>query len=119
VLLWVSLAVAMASTVPAIRPDYWDGLSSVVVIGISLLLALYAWLVFMIYMGRNWARWLVVVFLAFGWLSDLADPKWATQSVVANFADFVNAALDLSACLLLLRGEGAAWFKKARVPVQA
>jgi len=115
----VSLALGLASTVPAIRPDAWDRLSSGVVIGIAFVLSLYVWLVFMVYSGRNWARWVVVIFLAFGWVSDFADPKWLTQSMIAQLADLVTTALEVYACFVLLRGQGAAWFKKPCVSAQA
>lgn len=76
------------------------------------LLALYLWLVVMLWRRRGWARWAVLAFVAAGWLMLLLDQTGVEGPLQATMiVDGVCAVAELVAMGLVFLGPGARWFR--------
>lgn len=121
-ILWISLGASLVTMLPAIRGEWWApqgtedfaGIAAVT-IGFALaMIALYAWLVWMVSQGRNWARWALLACFVLGWFVWLSDmPRSIAETPLAALADTLIALAEVWACYLLFRGPGAAWFTRA------
>jgi len=77
------------------------------------------WVIFKIYRGRNWARWITFLLLAPGWaLGALDFPGDLVQAPMAAVVGVTTTALDILACWLLFFGAGASsYFRQTDAPV--
>lgn len=81
----------------------------------SVLLIFLATLIPRIVAGRNWARVAVVLFAAFGVLSDAPNfPAIISAGSAMTMLDLVGDATLVAAACLILIGPGATWFNQDR-----
>jgi hypothetical protein len=85
-------------------------------------LALAAWFYYKIYMGRNWARWVLLVSSVLG--SILVFSRIFLEIVysappLAKFSMVVGLVINLSILWLLFVSPGREWFTRGKLPVVA
>lgn len=116
-LLWVSIGLAALSLIPGIRSDFWSEdkslLDALMDLDLALLMMLLeAWLIQMVYMQRNWARWTLLAFLAMGWTMQLGSlSESLAAGTVAFIIDSLVMILELAACYQLFVSPGRLWFR--------
>lgn len=116
-LLWITLGLAVLSLLPGVRAPLWAPDLSAVDILINivfalLMLLLEAWLIQLVYMRRNWARWLLLVLLALGWIQQLSSLSTSLEEGVAAFVlDTLSMLLEMAACYQLFISPGRRWFE--------
>lgn len=106
---FVSLGVDVSS-VPTTETTFM--LVGLVVIGLPLV-ALFAWLIAMLWRRRSWARWALLAFMVAGWLLLLLDDG-STEGRLpsAMIIDGITAIVEFIAMVLVFFGPGARWFKE-------
>ena len=113
---WISWGLGLLSLLPGVREGVWNEAEVPLAISITLgvVLAVFSgWLILMVSRGRNWARWTLVIYTAVSWLLLLADPDaLQAQGALAVAIDGLTLVIEIYACLRLLFGEGAEWFRK-------
>jgi hypothetical protein len=125
-ILWINLAVGLASLLPVVRGYWWvdpEGKVPVAVsLGIGLVLiaifgGLYVLLVHLTGRRHNWARWALLAFLAFGWYMNLGEiAETAVKTPFAALVDVGSFFAEATACCLLFVSRDAAWFAKKGEP---
>lgn len=124
-ILWIVFVLGFVTLLPSIRGEWWmspglsgddaSGLAAGLVMAL-ILSALFAYFVWWISRGRNWARWALLAYLIFGLLVMVADfPRSISETPIAAVLDVVMAIAEVWACHLLFRGPGAAWFSPKRM----
>ena len=119
--LWVVFVISFLTLHPDIRGEWWatpdaeDG-EAMVLAGLvvaAVFSALYAFFVFSIGRRRSWARWALLVFLAFGTLLAIPDfPRSMSETPVAAAADVLITLAEAWALYHLFLGPGAQWFRR-------
>lgn len=115
-LILASLVLGIISLLPAIRPPAPDDQPVSIVVSlivIFLFSALTVWFILGILRGKNWARWVMLVFLGTGWL--LAGSELESEFVrvpLAATIDVVCITMETVACWLLFFGRDATWFSR-------
>lgn len=97
--------------------DYYSRLQSMTSFLTSQLfsLAIMVWLYYKVYMGRNWARIVLLIFSAIGMLTimnRMVMDILATAPALAKFQMFVGLALNIVVLLLLFLPPGRQWFSR-------
>ncbi len=121
-ILWINLAVGLFSLLPVVRGYWWidaEGRVPVAVtLGIGLVMivlfgGLYAVCVHFTGHRRNWARWMLLAFLAFGWYMNLGEiAETAVKTPFAALIDVGSFFAEVVACCLLFISRDAGWFRK-------
>jgi hypothetical protein len=107
----------VVASVQVLLKLHWSDLKAYA-LGITGLLV--SWLfVFLIYRGRNWARWLYAGFMTVWLVSLAADMKHTTQLGGGDRALLVlYLILGLTAVILLFTPASTHWFKSQKASVQ-
>jgi hypothetical protein len=113
-LILAGLALSLVSLLPFIRPpapDEQDVPLWVTLLVVAIFGSLTVWFTVQTSRGKNWARWAILLYLAFGWV--LSAMEFQTELERAPLFVMINSvciALELVACWKLFTGEGAGWF---------
>lgn len=113
-LILASLCLGLVTLIPGVQPVSPDAaetplLATIVVVASSV--GLTVWLAIKVYDGRNWARWAMLAFLAFGWWLD--GSEWTQdflQSPLAGAIEALCTVMEVIACGYLFFGRGAQWY---------
>ena len=114
-LILLSLVLGLVTLAPGIRPERPGDAEVPLLFTLGLTVffsGLTVWLALKLYGGRNWARWVMLAYLAAGWWvagSELQENF--ALSPVSGVIDVVCAAMEVVACWLFIAGKGARWFR--------
>lgn len=118
-LLWGTMLLSLINLFPGVRTDYWESLEDapleLVTAIFVLVFVLFSTLV--IYIGKrvNWARWVMFVFLGYGWIDTATNlSSLLAQGQLAIAVEIVVVAGEIYAIWLLFFSEGAQWFKASQ-----
>ena len=121
-ILWLGFIAGLLSLHPWLRGTWWvnpgettsAAASLAVVIALTLVFsAFFIWLLVRAGRRKNWARWVLLVYLVIGWISVAIDlPETLSATPFAGAIDFLVAMAELWASYLLFLSPGASWFKR-------
>jgi len=72
--------------------------------------ALYALLLFLVWRGRNWARWVVVVWCAVAWVLTLSTTTLVDATTTDRIVHFTAIAAELWAFTQIFSKASSPWF---------
>jgi hypothetical protein len=112
-LLWASFVLGIVAWLLSSLRDPETGFSVLVLVITGLLFAFSVLLNVMVYRGRNWARVVVLVFVALAGLLLLAPIEEASSpSMAEQVINLVTIALECVAMFLVFTQPGSLWFKR-------
>jgi hypothetical protein len=119
-LLWATIVVSLLSLIPGVREDMWTEVAAMpgavaVMLGfVGLMLGLEGWLIHMVSRRHGWARWVLLVLLALGWIITFSDFSASIeQGMAAVIIDLGVGIAEMTAAALLFLSRGSRWFGAA------
>jgi hypothetical protein len=112
-----SLLLGLIASVPGVAGSSqewaWGSLVAACVL-VALVGGISVWLTVKIYRGRNWARWVMLVYLAVSWVATFMEfSEGFNRSPVVASVELLTTVIEVVACGLLFFGSGARWFATA------
>jgi hypothetical protein len=74
---------------------------------------LFAWLLFLTWRRRNWARWAAVLWCVLGAIAVIGSLIYSNPSTVDVAVQSAMIAIEVWGCQQLLSGSAASWFRTA------
>jgi len=113
-LLWASLLLSLPSLIFSISGESGNSVALAAIIGLVLVIyALVACLNICISRGRNWARFVSLMFVLLGLGMLVFMPKTPETTAIEQIVSGLTTLLDVVAMYLLFTKPGSLWFKAA------
>ena len=113
---WIGWGLGLVLLLPGVTSELPEGseVPAALIFGLqAVFAALTAWLIVMTSRGRNWARWVLVIYVALTWSVLALDPSaFLNEKPLAVAIQGFVLVLDVYGCILLLFGAGAEWFRR-------
>lgn len=112
-LMWISLVAGMFYVF--LRPmtaEEQEALAGIIVMAV-IFFALFGLLYYLVWTGRNWARWLWLILSVAGWIWVFVDWETSFVTPIDYIVQPILLILDGVIAWLLLSGPANAWFKRA------
>jgi hypothetical protein len=118
VLLYIPVLINVVRLVPMFE-DYSTGVVSLMTLVITIAaIVIQGWLSYMVFVGRNWARFIVCVLIVLGNAATFVSwREFVSQPTLQTLPIAIVAVLELTAVALLFTSPARRWFARRREAV--